>query len=52
MTPLTLKEAEEEFEKKFILAALKQHQFNITKSAKNMGLRFETLHRKIKSLGI
>jgi DNA-binding NtrC family response regulator len=50
--PLTMKEAEREFEKQFILKALKQSKFNITKTAKKIGLRFETLHRKMKVLGI
>lgn len=50
--PLTLKEAEREFEKQFVLKALKENKFNITKTAKKIGLRFETLHRKMKVLGI
>ncbi len=50
--PLTFKEAEREFEKHFVLKALKQNKFNITKTAKKIGLRFETLHRKMKALGI
>jgi DNA-binding NtrC family response regulator len=50
--PLTLKEAEREFEKQFVLKALKENKFNITKTAKKIGLRFETLHRKMKTLGI
>lgn len=52
MNPLTLKEAEEEFEKQFIVQALKENKFNISKTAKKIGLRFETLHRKIKALNI
>ena len=51
-SPPTLKEAEEEFEKRFILQALKQNKFNISKTAKKIGLRYETLHRKMKSLGL
>ncbi len=50
--PLTMKEAEKEFEKQFILKALKENVFNITRTAKKIGLRFETLHRKMKTLGI
>lgn len=50
--PLTLKQAETIFEKEFIQKALKEHEFNITKTAKAIGLRYETLHRKIKKLGI
>lgn len=48
--PLTLKEAEDEFEKAYILKALKENSGNISKTAKKIGLRFETLHRKIKAL--
>lgn len=51
-SPLTLKEALEEFEKKFIMVALKKNDFNISKTAKKIGLRYETLHRKMKSLGL
>jgi DNA-binding NtrC family response regulator len=50
--PMTMKEAEDEFEKRFIIKALSENSMNITKTAKAIGLRFETLHRKMKSLGI
>ena len=49
---MTLKHAEEEFEKNYILKALKQNAFNISKTARAIGLRFETLHRKMKALGV
>lgn len=49
---LPLKDAEHEFEKRYIEKSLKKSKHNITKSAKKMKVRFETLHRKIKSLGI
>lgn len=50
--PMTIKEAEEEFEKRFIAKALSENDNNASKAAKKIGLRYETLHRKIKSLGI
>ncbi len=49
---LTLKEAEEEFERQFIIKALSENEWNITKTALKIGLRYETIHRKIKSLGL
>ncbi len=51
-SPFTLKEAEEEFEKRYIMKALKENKFNISKTAKKIGLRYETLHRKMKALGL
>jgi DNA-binding NtrC family response regulator len=51
-SPLSLKEAEEEFEKRFIVKALKENKFNISKTARKIGLRYETLHRKMKVLGL
>jgi len=49
LTLLTLKQAEEEFEKAYIKHALTENK-NISATAKAIGLRFETLHRKMKSL--
>jgi len=49
--PLTLKQAEREFEKQFISKALKENK-TITATAKRLKIRSETLHRKIKSLDI
>lgn len=49
---LVLKEAEREFEKAYIKKALEQHNTNISQTARAIGLRFETLHRKIKILGL
>ena len=49
---MTLKEAEEEFERAYITKALKQNNHNITQTAKKIGLRYETLQRKMKALGI
>jgi len=48
---MTLKEAEEEFEKSYFKKALKENN-NISKTAKKIGLRYETLHRKIKPLNL
>tara|TARA_Y100000310_G_scaffold345143_2_gene462162 strand:+ start:1013 stop:1657 length:645 start_codon:yes stop_codon:yes gene_type:complete len=47
---ITLKEAEEEFEKRFILHVLQENKGNISRTAREIGLRFETLHRKLKQL--
>ncbi len=50
--PLTLKEAEHEFEKQYLKKLLKKNNNNVSKTAKKIGLRYETLHRKIKLLKI
>ena len=50
--PLTLKEALEAYEKRFIIKAMKENDFNVSKTAKKIGLRYETLHRKMKSLSL
>lgn len=50
--PMTLKEAEHEFEKEFIRAALLDNDLNVSKTAKNIHIRYETLHRKAKKLGL
>ena len=49
---LTFKEAEDEFERQYIKKALEENNNNISATAKKIGLRFETLHRKMKQLGI
>ncbi len=49
---LTLKEAEQEFEKAYIKKVLEENNYNISQTARKIGLRFETLHRKIKKLEI
>jgi len=46
------KEAEEEFEKQFFLQALEENQWVVKKTAEKLKLRPETLHRKIKKLGL
>jgi transcriptional regulator of acetoin/glycerol metabolism len=45
-------EAEREFEKRYLAKALKENKGNISKTARKIGLRYETLHRKLKKLGI
>lgn len=50
--PLTLAEAEREFEREYLAKALRLFGGNISKTARAIGLRFETLHRKGKLLGI
>lgn len=47
-----LKEAEEEFEREYFKKALAENNANISKTAKKVGLRYETLYRKAKRLGI
>lgn len=49
---LTMKEAEEEFERQYLRKALAENSHNVTQTAKKIGLRYETLHRKMKALGI
>ena len=49
---LPLKEAREQFEKKFLINQLKKNQGNISKTAENIKMERSALHRKLKSLGI
>ena len=49
---LSLKEAEQEFESRFLKKALEESKGNISATARKIGLRFETLHRKLKELSI
>jgi DNA-binding NtrC family response regulator len=49
---VTMKDAELEFDKAYLKRALKRNTYSITKTAKAIGLRYETLHRKLKGLGI
>ena len=50
--PITLKEAEHEFEKEYLKRVLAEHHGNISATARKIGLRYETLHRKIKALSL
>ena len=47
-----LKEAREEFEKRYLVNQLKKNQGNISKTADHIGMERSALHRKLKSLGI
>ena len=49
---LTWKEAEQEFEKQFLSQALKENSGNVAKTAGKLDIRVETLHRKVKKLGL
>ncbi len=48
----TLREAREHFERNFIIKKLKEHNWNVSKTAEEMEIERSNLHRKIKSLGI
>ena len=52
VTFLPLREAVKIFESEYIGKALKESANNISQAARRMGLRFETLHRKMKELGL
>ena len=49
---ISWKDAEREFEKQFLEKALEANKNNVTKTANKIKIRAETLHRKIKKLGI
>lgn len=49
---MTWDEAERMFEVEYFKKALKENKDNISKTARKIGLRYETLHRKLKSLGL
>ena len=49
---MTWEQAEKEFEKKYLEKALKENNSNVSKTARKIKLRYETLHRKLKKLGI
>ena len=48
----TLREAREQFEKKFILRRLQETHWNITRTAERLGIERSNLHRKMKGYGI
>ncbi len=48
----SLKDARQEFEKKYILKKLAENDWNITKTADSIGLERSNLHKKIKSFGL
>lgn len=47
-----LREAREIFERQFIHRRLVEHDFNVTRTARALGLERSHLHRKIKALGL
>ncbi len=47
-----LKQAREEFEKEYIIRALKKNDRNITSTAKQLGIERTNLHRKVKQYNI
>jgi len=49
---LTLEQARNEFEKQFILASLRNHDGNFSRSAKFLGVHRNTLRNKIATLGM
>ena len=49
---MTWKEAEEEFERTYLKAVLSHNKENITQTARRIKIRYETLLRKIKKLGV
>ncbi|MBN2458476.1 hypothetical protein JXB31_05085 [Candidatus Woesearchaeota archaeon] len=49
---ISLKDAEKRFERLFLRHAIESNSNNISKAARMIGLRQETLHRKINALGI
>ena len=49
---LSWKQAEQEFEKQFLLQALEESGWKIQATAAKLKIRPETLHRKVKKLGI
>ncbi|MCK4589436.1 MAG: hypothetical protein KAT77_03270 [Nanoarchaeota archaeon] len=49
---MTWKEAAEEFEKLYLKKILEENKWNLTQTAKQIDLRYETLIRKIKKLNI
>jgi len=49
---VTLKRAEQDFEREYIKQALEENNHNISKTARKIDIRFETLHRKMKTLGL
>jgi len=47
-----LKDAREDFERRYILAALRRHRGNVTRAAETLDVERSNLYRKLKSYGI
>ena len=50
--PLTLDEARRTFEREYLIARLREHSWNISRTAEAIGIARESLSRKVKALGI
>jgi two-component system nitrogen regulation response regulator NtrX len=51
-TGQSLKDAKADFEREYIVQALKDHDWNITKTAQTLGIERSYLHRRMNSFGI
>lgn len=49
---ITLAQARREFERQFIVASLRQHDGNLGRSARSLGIHRNTLRNKVSNLGI
>lgn len=49
---LPLSQGVREFEKQYIVASLRHHEGNLTRSAESLGIHRNTLRNKVGSLGI
>ena len=47
-----LKDAKSEFEREYIIQALKENDWNVSKTAQSLGIERSYLHRRMKSFGI
>ena len=50
--PVARQRVVQEFERRYILGALKRHRGNVTRAAETLGLERSNLYRKLKSYGI
>jgi len=49
---MTFSDAQIEFEKRYFTKALKENSHNLVKTAKTIGLRYETLQRKLRAINM
>jgi len=49
---VTLEQARKEFEKQFIVASIRRHEGNFSRSARSLGVHRNTLRNKVSNLGI
>jgi DNA-binding NtrC family response regulator len=52
LSGVTLEQARREFEKQFIVAAIRQNEGNLSRSASSLGVHRNTLRNKVGHLGI